>query len=349
MSFRIAEREIGPKHPPYIVAEMSCNHLGSFERAKDIIHAAREAGADAVKLQTYTPNTMTIDAEGPDFVISGGLWDGRRLYELYQEAMTPWDWHADLFALGRKLGLTVFSSPFDVGAVEFLKSLGAPAYKIASFELVDHSLITACSETGMPVIMSTGMANLEEIAEAVDVARGAGGGSIALLHAISGYPTPAADFNLATITDMKDRFDVVVGISDHTLGIAVPVAATAIGACVIEKHLTLSRREGGPDAAFSLEPLEFAEMVRSCRDGWEAIGNVSYQRAMSEKPNALLRRSLYAIKDIAAGEAFTPDNIRSIRPALGLAPKYLPHILKGRAARAIKRGEPLDWSAVAKV
>ena len=348
MSFRIAMREIGAQYLPYIVAEMSCNHLGSFERAKEILYAAKEAGADAVKLQTYTPDTMTLNADGPGFAIKGGLWDGRVLYELYQEAMTPWDWHADLFALGAEIGLPVFSSPFDTGAVEFLKTLNAPAYKIASFELVDHALIRACAETGRPVVMSTGMADLDEIAEAVDVARSAGAGGIALLHAISGYPTPPAEFNLATLADMRTRFNVVVGISDHTLGIAVPVAAVSIGACMVEKHLTISRNDGGPDATFSLEPLEFAEMVKACRDAWASIGKVTYQRAVSEKPNAIFRRSLYAIKDIAAGEGFTPDNVRSIRPALGLAPKHLPDILKAKAARAIKRGEPLDWSAVAK-
>lgn len=347
MTFRIGHREIGPSQPPYIIAEMSCNHLGSFDRAQEIVHAAKEVGADAVKLQTYTADTLTLDSDGPGFAIKGGLWDGRKLHELYQEAYTPWEWHVDLFALGAKLGIDVFSSPFDPTAVDLLRGLDAPAYKIASFEIVDHDLIAHCAATGKPVIISTGMADRDEIAQAVAAARAAGQGGIALLHAISGYPTPAADFNLATLADMRERFGVPVGISDHTLGIAVPVTATALGANLIEKHLTIKRSDGGPDAAFSLEPQEMAEMVKSCRDAFAAIGQVTYQRAVSEKPNAIFRRSLYIVKDIAAGEPFTRDNVRSIRPALGLPPKHLPEILTRKAARALKRGEPLDWSAIA--
>ena len=346
MTIAIAGRPIGPEHPPYVIAEMSCNHLGSLTRARELVHAAAESGADAIKLQTYTADTMTLPVSGPGFDIHGGLWDGRRLYELYEEAHTPWEWHAELFDLASKHGIACFSSPFDASAVALLAGLGAPAYKIASFEVVDLPLIAAAASHGKPLVISTGMADLAEIADAVETAGKAGAGGIALLHAISGYPTPPEQFNLATVAHLAQAFGFPVGISDHTLGIAVPVAAVALGARLIEKHIILSRNDGGPDAAFSSEPKEIAEMVVACRQAASAVGAVTYKRAVAEQPNAVFRRSLYVTADMRAGEPFTPASVRSIRPALGLPPKHLPLVLTRRAARDLKRGEPLDWAAL---
>lgn len=343
----IAGRPIGLEHRPYIIGEISGNHNGDFDRAVRLIDAAKAAGVDAVKLQTYTADTITLDHDGKDFMIEGGPWGGRRLYDLYQEAHTPWAWHEKLFAHARALGLHIFSSPFDPTAVDFLETLQAPAYKIASFEAIDLPLVQKAAKTGKPLIISTGLADLGEISDAVEAARAAGATQIAVLHCVSGYPTPAEDCNLACITHLRDSFSVVTGFSDHTLGIEVPIAAVALGASIIEKHFTLSRADGGPDAAFSLEPDELAAMVRGCAAAWAARGRIDYSRKGSEKANAKFRRSLYAVADIAAGEMLTPVNVRSIRPGYGLAPVHLPGVLGRKASRPISRGTPLSWGLVA--
>jgi len=342
----IAGRKIGPGQPPYIIAEMSGNHNGELERALALIEAAAEAGADAVKLQTYTADTMTIDHHGKDFRIEGGLWDGKTLYELYEWAHTPWEWHETLFAKGRELGLAVFSSPFDATAVDFLEGLDAPAYKIASFEAIDLPLIEKVAATGKPMIISTGMANLEEIGEAMETARKHGSGEIVLLHCTSGYPTPAEEANLRTLPDLAARFEALGGLSDHTLGPEAPIAAVALGAHVIEKHFTLRRADGGPDAAFSLEPEELRQLCESCRTTWLALGQVDYTRKPSEEGNAAFRRSLYVVEDIAAGAPFTEKNLRAIRPGFGLPPKHLKELLGKTAKEDIKRGSPLSWELV---
>ncbi|MBN9319725.1 MAG: pseudaminic acid synthase [Caulobacterales bacterium] len=342
----IAGRKVGPDHPPYVICELSGNHNGSLERALAMIDAAAATGADAIKLQTYTPDTITLDAEGPDFMIEGGLWDGRRLYDLYAEAYTPYDWHPALFARARALGVTLFSTPFDATAVDLLESLDAPAYKIASFEAVDLPLIRRVAATGKPMIISTGLANLEEIGEAVDAARGAGAQQIALLHCVSSYPAPIEEANVRTVADLAARFGCVGGLSDHTPGVAASVAAVALGASVIEKHFTLARADGGPDSAFSLEPGEFARLVSDCKAAWSALGRVHYDDLGSEAAAAGHRRSLYVAEDVAAGELLTEANIRSVRPGYGLAPKHLPDVLGKRATRALVKGERLSWEMV---
>lgn len=339
-------RPIGPDHPPFVVAELSANHLGQLARAKAIIDAAADAGCDAIKLQSFTPATMTLDVRGPGFCIDGGPWAGRTLWDLYDEAHTPWEWHAELFAHARARGLAAFSTPFDVDAVARLEALAAPAYKIASFEAGDLELIAAAAATGKPVIMSTGMASEAEIAEAIGAARAAGGRALVLLHCVSGYPAPPEQMNLLRMTALADH-GVVVGISDHSPGATVPIAAVALGACVIEKHLTLARADGGPDAGFSLEPDEMAAVVRGCRTAWAARGDGSAARPAVESANRAFRRSLYAVADIARGEPVTRANVRAIRPGFGLAPRELPTVL-GRTARvAIARGTPLAWELLA--
>jgi N-acetylneuraminate synthase len=342
----IAGRPIGPGHPPYVIAELSGNHNGDLRRAFEIIQAAHDAGADAVKLQTYTPDTITIDHNGPGFTMEGGLWDGRTLYNLYTEAHTPWDWHADLFAKGRELGITVFSSPFDSSAIDLLESLDTPAYKISSFEIVDLPLIRYAARTGKPIIISTGMANLGEMADAVAIAGERDNGGVVLLHCVSGYPTPFEDMNLRTIPHMAEMFDVIPGLSDHSHGVAASVAAVALGACVIEKHVTMRRSDGGPDAAFSLEPDELKALVRGVRDAHAALGSVVYGPVASEKTELEQRRSLYAVRDIAAGEVLNHENIRSIRPGFGLAPRHFDTLIGRQARCMIAKGTPLTWGLI---
>lgn len=342
-AFEIAGRPIGPDHPPYIIAEMSANHLGSFERALAIMDAAKAAGVDAVKLQTYTADTITLNVDRGEFAITDGPWAGHTLHNLYESAATPWEWHADLFAHGRKLGLPVFSSPFDLTAVDLLRSLDAPAYKIASFELLDLELVETCARTGRPLIMSTGNADDEEIGEALEAARTAGARDICLLHCVSGYPTPPEEANLRRITHLATTFGVPVGLSDHSHGAFLPVAATALGMRVVEKHLTLARADGGPDAFFSLEPAEFKDVVEGTRQAWQALRRLTLAPQPSELASRAHRRSLYAAADIKAGEPLTSANVRSVRPGNGLKPKYLKVVLGRRAARDIPYGTPLSW------
>jgi pseudaminic acid synthase len=339
----IAGRRVGPTYEPYVICEISGNHSGELARALKLVEAAAATGADAIKLQTYTPDTITIDHDGPGFRIEAGLWNGRTLYDLYEEAHTPFEWHEALFAKARELGATMFSTPFDETAADLLESLGAPAYKIASFEAVDLSLIAYVARKRKPMIISTGMCNLAEIADAVRTARDSGCADLILLHCVSSYPAPLEESNVRTIPHLAETFDCVVGLSDHTLSSATAVAAVALGAAAIEKHFTLTRADGGPDAAFSLEPEEFGALVVDCKNAWRALGRVSYDIQGSERASVNFRRSLYVVHDVAAGEELTRQNVRSIRPGYGLAPKHLPDVLGKRTRRALARGEPLSW------
>jgi N-acetylneuraminate synthase len=345
-SIQIARRRIGPGEPPYLIAEMSANHRQDFSQAEKILRAAAESGADAVKLQTYTPDTLTIDCDKPPFQIQGTLWAGRTLYELYGEAFTPWEWQPRLKRLADRLGLDLFSTPFDPTAVDFLEAMDVPAHKIASFEIVDLPLLRRVAQTGKPIVMSTGMAALAEIEEAVETIRRAGGEQLALLKCTSAYPASPHEMNLRSIPHLAETFGVPAGLSDHSLGEAVAVAAVALGACIVEKHLTLSRLDGGPDAAFSLEPREFRRMADSVRAAHEALGTVSYGPGPREIDTRRLRRSLFVVQPIASGEPFTERNIRSIRPGDGLHTRYLGGILGRRARRDLEQGTPLDWSHV---
>ena len=346
-SLTINQRQIGALHRAYIIAEMSANHGQSFDQAVRIVEAAKEAGADAVKLQTYTPDTLTINCGNDYFQIKQGtLWEGRKLYDLYGEAYTPWEWQPKLKEIANGLGMDLFSTPFDFSAVDFLERMDVPAYKIASFELVDLPLIRRVAQTGKPLIMSTGMATLDEIAEAVQAAREAGAAQIALLKCNSAYPAPPEEMHLRTIPHLAEAFQVVVGLSDHTLGIAMPVAAVALGARIIEKHFILSRATPGPDSAFSLEPAEFKAMVEAVRAAEEALGEVRYAVSPRETASRVFRRSLFIVRDMQAGEVFTEENVRSIRPGHGLAPKYLPEVLGRHAAQPLERGTPLQWKLI---
>ena len=342
----IAGRPVGPGHEPFVICELSGNHNGSLARALEMIDAAAATGCDAVKIQTYTADTITLDVDRPEFRIAGGLWDGRTLHDLYKEAQTPYEWHAALFERARERGVILFSSPFDETAVDLLDSLGAPAFKIASFEAVDLPLIAYAAARGRPLIISTGMANLQEITAARDTALQAGAAGVVLLHCVSSYPAALEDANVRTVADMAARFGCPVGLSDHTPGTAASVAAVALGACVIEKHFTLDRSEGGPDADFSMEPGEFTALVSDCKAAWRALGRAHYDVLGSERANLQFRRSLYVTADVAAGELLSRDNVRSVRPGMGLAPASLGEVLGRPAARPLKRGEPLAWEMV---
>jgi pseudaminic acid synthase len=343
----LGDRLIGTGHATYVIAELSANHGGSYERAAELVRRAAAAGADAVKVQTYRPETMTIDCSGEPFMVSGGtLWDGRTLFDLYCEAQTPWEWHARLQAEATAAGVDFFSSPFDPSAVQFLAGLGVPVLKIASFELVDHALIRAAAGTGLPLIMSTGMASADEITEGLRVARGGGARGIALLRCNSAYPAPAHEMDLRTIPDMAARWGVPVGLSDHTLGSAAAVAAVALGACVLEKHMTLSRADQTPDSAFSLEPDEFRTMVDEVRQTESALGSVRYGPSEQEKASLAFRRSLFVVADVEQGEPFTGANVRSIRPGHGVAPRHLEAVIGRRAAVPVERGTPLTWDLI---
>ncbi len=347
LKISINGREIGRGFPTYIIAEISANHHQQFDEAVKMIEAAREAGADAVKLQTYTPDTITIDCRNKYFRIGKGtIWEGRNLYELYSEAYTPWEWQPKLKKIAGELGLTLFCTPFDRTAVDFLEEMDVPAYKVASFELVDIPLIEYIASKGKPLIISTGMATLDEISEAVQAARSAGAFQVALLKCTSAYPAAPGEMNLRTIPDMAKKFKVPVGLSDHTLGIAVPVAAVALGACIIEKHFTLSRNIPGPDSAFSIEPYEFRAMVDAVRTAEEALGEISYNVSEQEAKSRVFRRSLFVVKDVKKGEVFTVENVRSIRPGYGLHPRYMSEVIGQRSLRDVKCGTPLCWGFV---
>jgi pseudaminic acid synthase len=343
---KILDRQIGENHPPFIIAEMSANHNGKIESALEIISRAKAAGADAVKLQTYRADTITIDSHAEEFQIHGGLWGGQTLYQLYDEAHTPWEWHATLFEHARNNEIIIFSSPFDNTAVDLLEDLNAPAYKIASFEAVDLPLIRYVASTGKPMIISTGMANVEEIQEAIDAAKGAGCRDLAILHCVSGYPSPASDYNLRTIPDMIKRFGLVTGLSDHTLDNTTAIASVALGASIIEKHFTLDRSRGGPDDSFSLEPPEMTALCRDAKTAWAALGSINHTLKSSEAGNVKYRRSLYYVKSMKAGEEITPDSVKSIRPGFGLPPKHLDSILGRKLLRDVEWGQPTGWDDI---
>lgn len=342
----IAGRSIGVDYPPYVIAELSANHNGKLETALKIVEEAKKAGADAVKLQTYRPDTITLDCDSEDFKIRGGLWDGRTLYELYEEAHMPWEWHKPLFERARELGIAIFSSPFDNTAVDLLEDLNAPAYKIASFEAVDLPLIKYVASTGKPMIISTGMADAREIQEAIDAARDGGCKQLAILHCVSGYPAPAKDYNLRTIPNMIERFGLVTGLSDHTLDNTTAITSVALGAAIIEKHFTLDRNGGGPDDSFSLEPLDMAELCSGALTAWESLGKIDYGCKSSEQGNVKFRRSLFFIKDMRAGELINEGCIRSVRPGYGLAPKYFDLVIGKRIKVDICKNSPVHLDQI---
>jgi len=347
LKIKIKDKKIGKNFPFFIIAEISGNHLQKFDNAVKLIKAAKEAGADAVKFQTYTPDTITINCDNAYFQIKQGtLWDGQTLYQLYKKAYTPWEWQPKLREIAESEGLICFSSVFDKTSVDFLEGINVPAYKIASFEITDIPLIEYVASKEKPVIISIGIATLSDIEEAVNACKRMGNNQIALLKCVSAYPTPLEDVNLRTIPNLADTFKTVVGLSDHSLGISVPIASVALGACIIEKHLTLDRKLGGPDTAFSLEPKEFKAMVKSVREVEKALGEVSYDLTEKMKKSRELSRSLFVVKDIKAGEIFTEENFRSIRPGYGLPPKHLKNILGKQATQDIRKGTPLTWEVL---
>jgi pseudaminic acid synthase len=342
MPFTINNRSIGPNEPPYIVAELSANHNGSIERAKRSIDAAKTCGADAIKIQTYTAETITIDCEKQDFIIKDGLWEGSKLYDLYKSAETPFEWHEELFRYARNCGITIFSTPFDETAVDLLESLGTPAYKIASFEIVDLPLIRYVATKGKPMIISTGIASEIEIAEAVSAAREAGCENLALLHCISSYPAPIDHANLVQMNALADRFNTLVGLSDHTLGTTASIVAIALGACIIEKHFTIDRRDPGPDSAFSIDCNDLSRLSREAKEAWLAIGKKSFERQKSEKTSAIFRRSLYFVKNLSAGHVVSEGDIRRIRPGFGLAPKFYGTIIGRKLKKDVFFGQSVQ-------
>lgn len=346
-SLSIAGRKIGDDEPPYIIAELSANHNGKFETALKIIEEAKRSGADAVKLQTYTADTITLNCDSDEFKIKGGLWGGRTLYDLYEQAHMPWDWHAPLFEHAKKLGITIFSSPFDNTAVDLLEGLNAPAYKIASFEAIDLPLIKYVASTGKPMIISTGMADAEEIAEAIEAAREGGCKELAILHCVSGYPAPAHDYNLRTIPDMIQRHGLVTGLSDHTLDNTTAITSVALGASIIEKHFTLDRTAGGPDDSFSLEPAELVALCRDSKTAWAALGQVDYGRKSSEQGNVQFRRSLYFVRGLKVGDIITAEAVKSVRPGFGLPPKVIDSIIGRKISVEVKANTPVSWEVLA--
>ncbi len=344
--FSINGRNIGVKEPPYIIAELSANHNGSIENAKKLIKEANECGASAIKLQTYTAESMTIDCDNKEFRINDGLWKGYSLFQLYKEAATPYSWHEELFRYANEIGITIFSSPFDENGVDFLDELNVPAFKIASFEILDLPLIKYAASKGKPLLISTGMANVKEISDAVNVAKDAGCQDILLFHCISSYPTATKDANLRMISYLRKRFDLEVGLSDHTLNNNAAIASLALGATAVEKHFLLSRSHKGPDSEFSIEPHELKNLVNSSKECWEALSEINFERTESEKKNLVFRRSLYFVKDIKAGEKINKENIRKIRPGYGLPPKYYEEIINKEVLRDISKGEPVRWELI---
>ncbi|CAN1499324.1 SpsE Sialic acid synthase [Burkholderiaceae bacterium] len=342
----INNREIGVNKEPYVIAELSANHNGSIERAKLSIRAAKECGVDAIKVQTYNADTMTIDCENSDFIVKGGLWDGYKLYDLYKQAHTPYEWHHELFKYARELGVTLFSTPFDETAVDLLEDLNTPAYKIASFELTDLPLIGYIAKKGKPILMSTGMSSEEEISEALETVRINGCPSVLLFHCISSYPTPIEEANLRQILKLREVFGVMVGLSDHTLENTAAITAVGLGACAIEKHFTLSREDGGIDNAFSIEPNQLIRLVTDVKDAWKALGKEGFMRSTNESSSKIFRRSLYFVNDIKSGDKIRPEDIRRIRPGLGLPPKYFHSIIGGTVTRNVKRGDPVLWDVI---
>lgn len=346
MKIEIAGKKIGKGQPPYIIAELSANHNGDLERAFATIKAAKESGADAIKIQTYTADTMTIDCDREEFLIKGGLWDGYKLYDLYKWAETPYAWHKEIFAYAQKLGITLFSTPFDESAVDLLESLNTPAYKVASFEATDLPLLSYIAKTGKPVILSTGMCSEEEVTEAIDTLKISGCTQLVVLHCISSYPTPLEQANLLQMRYLAKKFKVLTGLSDHTLGTTASLAAVALGASVIEKHFTLSRADKGPDSEFSIEPAELSQLTTLAKQTWLALGEEGFSRQPVEEASKKHRRSLYFVEDVAAGEIITPQSLRRIRPSLGLEPKYYQEVLGKKAKQDIQRGTPASWDLI---